>query len=531
MIKRLLLLTLGLCSVVTASPLRSEIYMQNNGGLYDHISPLLVDKTHASAIDNVTLDDRGQLSKRNGYTVVQSTFGMLGFSTWTVTGGAFHKASAGPDFFAVVVGTAVYRATTAFSSYTAISGTGVNATTITATTTNLAQATQLQDSVVFCNEVDKPFYVQATGNAQAISTSTFSAAKTCATYGAYLVAANTAESSTAFPNRVRWSDINNINSFPPLNYIDVEPDNGDAIVGLVAFDESVYIFKKYSIYRMLITGQDGPDAFIIRPVARNIGAWSKNSIKAIPNVGVIFLSQSVAYLLSDSGLSPIGDKIQRTFDTVQRSMWANAVAEVYPKKYQYWLAVSTAGSVNTEVLVYDYIQSAWTIYDNMNVAMLAQAEDNTGKPLLISGDYTASTFKQDTGSADSLRGTSSAISAAYTTPNFTISSPDITKNFKYLYVYAVGDSNYTLTVKAAYDFSNTYEYTQSVAVGSSSAFYDTGLYDAASALYPASGMSFVRLELNRSAKAIRLQFLNSTSGEAFGLIGWTLVYSPEDYTQ
>ncbi len=524
--RKLLLGLLLLPSIGLGAQLQSQRFFANNGGLVDHLSPLRIPDNTATDINNITMDDRGQLSKRNGYSVIASTSAMIGFSTWSVNGGGYHNASSGNNFFAVVVGTAVYKTSTALGSWTSVSG--INS--ITATVTNLAQVTDLQDSLVFCNEVDKPFYLKSTGVATAISTDTFSAAKTCGTYGAYLVVGNTTESSVAFPSRVRWSDINNINSFPALNYIDVEPDDGDKIVAIIAFDESIYIFKHRAIYKMLITGLDGPDAFIIRPLSRNIGAWAKNSVRVIPSVGIAFLAQNTAYLLNNDGLNPIGDPIQRTFDTVSRGNWANAVGGVYPHKYQYWLAVSTAGATNTEVLVYDYVQKNWTIFTNMNVNMLAQTEDSSGQNILVSGDYMATAYKQDTGSTDNPGGVASGISASYTTANLLMGgTPEITKGFKYLYIFTQGDVNYTLNVKAAYDYISTYEYSKDVQIGSAGSVYGTGIYD--TDVYPASGVNVTRLELNRSSQAIKIKFSNATSGEVFGVIGWTVVYSLEDYKQ
>lgn len=531
--RRLILLFSAFLAVNSyANPLESKRTFKNVGGLIDHISPFLTPDGNASEIQNITMDDRGLLSKRTGYTVIDSTYALMvssfsvASSSRFVNGGTYHTATSGNSFFTVIAGTDVYRIGNTFSSYSKITGT----LSLTNSASNLAQATHLQDRAVFCNESDKPFYIQATGNATQISTSTFTAAKTCTTYGVYLVVGNTTESAISYPSRVRWSDINDINSFPALNYIDVEPDDGDKIVGVISFDESVYIFKHRSIYRMLITGLDGPDAFIIRPVSRNIGSWAKNSIRVIPNVGIAFLAQNTAYLLSDSGLNPIGDPIQRTFDSVSRAMWPYAVAEVYPKKYQYWLAVSTANSINSEVLIYDYVQNNWTIYNNMTIQMLAQAEDSTGQNILISGDQFGVTYKQDNGSTDNARGSSSTIVGFYTTANlYTMETPDITKGFKYLYVYTVGDQNYTLNVKAAYDFSTTYEYDQDITVGSASALYDTGVYD--TDIYPASGYTVTRLELNRVSRSIRLKFSNTTSGEIFGLLGWTIVFDNEDYRQ
>ena len=41
---------------------------------------------------------------------------------------------------------------------------------LTNSVTNLAQKTDLNDHLIFCNESDKPFYVDSTGNATTIST-------------------------------------------------------------------------------------------------------------------------------------------------------------------------------------------------------------------------------------------------------------------------------------------------------------------------------------------------------------------------
>lgn len=525
MIKKLLLsLSLSGLSVLPlkADQLQSRRYLANNGGLINHISPLLVPSNAATSIENISMDDRGDLIKRNGYTIIQSTTA-LGPSTWTVVGGGYHTASTGTSYFAVVVGTDIYK-TTNYISWSKITGIA----SLTNLTTNFAQVTDFNDASIFCNELDTPTYVTANANGLQITTNTFSNAKTCATYGNYLVAANTIEGSVNFPNRVRWSDINNQNSFPILNYIDVEYGDGDKIVSIVSFDESVYIFKQRSIYQMLITGNAGANAFIIRPVARNIGAWAKMSVKPIPNVGIAFLAQNTEYLLNDSGVTPIGDKIQRTFDTIQRSQWQNAIGGVYPKKYQYWLAVSTAGTTNTEVLVYDYIQQNWTIYDDMNLSMLAQGVSTTGDNILLSGGPSATVWQQDNGTIDeeyTIVGTS--ITATYTTGQLFADTVDITKNFKYLYLVTTGDHNYNLTLNVAYNLNSTYENQQTISIGSSTSIYDTGVYD--TTVY-ASGISTItRIELNRSARVMQIQFQQSDTQGSFGVIGWTVVYSNEDY--
>lgn len=501
-----------------ASQLQSKQFYNLGGGLSAHVSPFLIQEGAASQIVNLSLDSQGQLIIRSGYDFVGRV------STFTaVTGGGYHNPASGNNFFAVVVGTGVYRTSNSFGgSFTNVTST----VTVTNSRTNLAQHTALNDVIVFCNESDAPFRVTASTSAYALGNAP-SGAKTCSTLSNYLVLGNTTESGTAYPSRIRWSDINTTESWPALNFIDVEPNDGDKIVSIVSFDDSVYIFKKRSIYRMLITGQDGPDAFIIRPVVRNIGAWAKNSVRVLPNVGIVFLAQNTVYVLNDAGLDPIGHDIQETIDLIQRTEWGNAIGAVYPKHYEYWLAVSTSGTTNSTVLVYNYVQKVWTTYDGMHVNMLEQAESSTGDNVLISGDYLGSVYKQDTGTADYPGDVQTPITMSYTTGDITFGVPELTKNFKYLYLVTKADLNADITVQAYYDYDTSAVTTLPIPVGTSSAEYDTAIYD--TDRYPNTAIAMQRTELNRSAKAIKLKFTASTSDANINIIGWSLVYTPEDY--
>src|SRR5258706_15303140 len=109
MLKRIIpLLFINLNVWAVSSPLQAKRYFQNNGGIIDHISPLLVPENKASAINNFTLDDRGQLTARAGFNILNST-GILTSTSAVVTGGGYHNAAVGTSFFAIIVGTNVYR--------------------------------------------------------------------------------------------------------------------------------------------------------------------------------------------------------------------------------------------------------------------------------------------------------------------------------------------------------------------------------------------------------------------------------------
>ncbi len=86
----------------------------------------------------------------------------------------------------------------------------------------------------------------------------------------------------------------------------------------------------------------------------------------------------------------------------------------------------------------------------------------------------------------------------------------------------------TTTVEASFDYSTTYEYSQNISLGQVGALYDTAIYD--TDIYPSINYKVARIEINRSAKAIKLRFSESSTN-SFGIIGWALVYSLEDWKQ
>ena len=517
MFKKLALL-IGLCLSPVFGAYQSERLFDNTGGLVDRYSPILMPNKAASDIQNIHFDTRGQLIKRAGYDKNNVSYLTLS----TVTGGGYHQSTTGTSFMAVVVGTNVYTTGNTFGgTYTTVTGTA----TLTASINNLAQMTSFNDWAVICNESDPPIQVNATVGYRITAVST--GAKTCESYNNYLLLGNLSEGGVTYGSRFRWSDLGVIGTWPANNYIDIEPSDGDSIVAIKRFQQNVYIFKKRSIYEAIQTGGSGAEAFIVRPIARGIGAYAKNSVQVINNTGIVFLGQNGVYMFDGSNFEFISDPIQRTVDGFNRSRFPYAVGAVYPPKNQYWLSFSDGSDTqNQTILIYDYIQQAWSVYEGIYANALITAEDNNGNVVLFSGDYAGSVYKQDTGTSDEPSGNTTNISAFYATANYALGAPEIDKNFKYLYVFSRATVQSAITVDVAYNYVGGYQDTYSLNIGEAGAVWGTAVWG--TDVWPGTAVQVQRIELNRRGKAIRLKF-SENSDTQLGILGWSIVYTNEDY--
>lgn len=498
--------------------LHSERFFDNTGGLIDRYSPILVPVKSASDIQNIHLDERGQLLKRRGYSLNNTT----DLTHSTTTGAGYHQSTTGTSFFAVIVGTNIFTTGNTFGgTYTTVTGT----ITLTNNINNLAQFTNISDYGVFCNESDPPIQVRSGSAFRIPNVST--GAKTCEGYNNYLLIGNLVEGTVTFGSRLRWSDLGAIGTWPSNNYIDIEPDDGDSIVAIKRYQNNLYVFKKHSIYEAIQTGGAGAEAFIVRPIARGIGAWAKNSVKAINTKGIVFLGSNGVYLFDGNNFDFISDQIQHRIDGLNRTRYTYAVGEVYSVKNQYLLSITDGVDIkNSTILAWDYIQQAWSVYSGIKANTLASAEDSDGHVVLFSGDYNGDIYKQDTGTTDNPNGASTPIASFYASPHLHFGTPELDKTFKYLYIFSKATTVTDLTIDIGYNFQDSYRDNKVISIGGANALWGSGIWGTDA--WPGTSVQVQRIEINRTGKAIKFKF-SDNSDTQLGVLGYVVVYAIEDY--
>jgi len=192
-------------------------------------------------------------------------------------------------------------------------------------------------------------------------------------------------------NEVRFSAPNQPEVFPIDNVFQIGDSDMGAVTGIYPTKNALVVFKARGIY--LIKG-DPRSGFFAQTLTRDVGCSAPNTIKEVPGVGLVFLSDAGVYALAgaleNTGTAtkvvhlstPIPDQIKR----INRSAIINACAVVYHADKEYWLAVPTIGNIrNTQVLVYHYEIGAWSIRNNFPINCMVETKDHRG--YLIFGSY------------------------------------------------------------------------------------------------------------------------------------------------
>lgn len=187
-------------------------------------------------------------------------------------------------------------------------------------------------------------------------------------------------SSDDHPARVWWSAANSPERFPATNYFDFGNTSGGEITGLYAHKELVLIFREDAIDALTPTGQLS-QPFTVTPVVQGIGTRASNSIQAVPNLGVIFLSSSGFYLIQGnfSGGSQIAVQklslgLGHEFGTINQNALSKACATFNRWDNEYWCQVPAYGNTyNSLGFVYHADANAWTTRTNVPAACFTQS--------------------------------------------------------------------------------------------------------------------------------------------------------------
>lgn len=181
---------------------------------------------------------------------------------------------------------------------------------------------------------------------------------------------------------VRWSApdgfaLTGHKVWPTLNIEVLADKDSSPVSALFPFDQDMMVFKSDSMWRMVYTGQNFQQMNTYRGVKTisGTGCVSQNSICDIKG-NLFLLAEDGVYRFDGVHAVKLSDRIQKYIDKIVPGRRAHATAVHWKKKSCYLLAVTTTGSaVNNLILVYDYKNDSWWVWDNIEVMGWLNLED------------------------------------------------------------------------------------------------------------------------------------------------------------
>lgn len=192
------------------------------------------------------------------------------------------------------------------------------------------------------------------------------------------------------PGVVAYSTPLYVENFPAANYFRVP----DEVTGLYAVRNGLLVFCARRIF--LITGDPVNGFDPPRVLIPDTGCSAPNTIREIPGVGLVFVSDAGVHLLT--GISIVGDApaqivhisqdIQDFWKSrVNTSALVGAVGCVVTSKKAYWLALPVDGQpLNSMVYCYHYEQGFWTAIPDMPVSCMVETGDHRSMLMFGSAD-------------------------------------------------------------------------------------------------------------------------------------------------
>lgn len=485
------------------------------GGLNTKSPSTAVAVNEASDLDNIALLPSGGFRSRYGSALINTA--MMGSGS-SVHGLGYFRIVGGSDFLVTVAGTKIYKSTAFVPTQTDITDT----LTVTDGKDNLWTLTAKNDLFIGVGGApDVPFKWSGSGNAAVLAGSPPS--------GSFGLTANNyffIGSTSSNPSRIYWSILGDPEDWSGTGSgsQDVSKNDGDTLVGAAPLaNNRLMCFKQNTIHELQITAPPFP----LFQKFKGAGAVSK---MAIVNTGDMIyfvtpqprLMATDGYRIYDSsnpGPTGITDKIDPTWDALNKSRLNVIQAMYYPRLNQIWILCSYGTSTtNNYCIIWDMNRKAWyrnTTGFSMNALTLAQDQ------YPVSGDYAGFIYQLDkTGKYSDAVGTgntSTSITDYWTSGWIGHEKLLNLKVIPYLEMNFVAQDSGTIDFSYGYDFNPSLK-GSSVSMTATGAKFDVDTFD--DGMFYAGGEKTPRVWLKGFGKFVQFKFSHTSTAEPIQFNGF-----------
>jgi len=299
--------------------------------------------------------------------------------------------------------------------------------------------TTLSSTLIITNKLDAPQKWTGTG-ATATLGGTPPHGQYAATHKNYAFMAHT----TANPSRLQWSDVLAIETWGALSFIDISPNDGDWITGLLSFDDYLIITKQRSVWALV---GSGPSDFEVRRLHSGTGCIAPRSLTRAGDMFGFAFTEGY-YLSNLSQVTLITERLKDTWDGLNKRRLSLIAAAYFDHKLRFDVP-NGASIYNNKRIIYDTIRKCLLLESFSDHASCYAKFTEAGQEILLYGHANEGQLSQaDDGTSDA----GSAIGFEWKTKHFNFGSSAAEKKVRNLYLAIVpAASAVTLSVYCIVD--------------------------------------------------------------------------------
>ena len=300
-------------------------------------------------------------------------------------------------------------------------------------------------------------------------------------------------------------------------YLDIAPNDGQAITGVIPLKNNLIVFKEDSCYRIYHAGGDN---YSFERISPNIGCIAPKTICAVENK-LMFLSRNGAYATDGFYVEYIGKKMENQFQNIDQDIISSACAvnHIADKEYRITLPYSESGeslTTNTHSFCHNYSKEFWSLFDTTVYTFYAKLNNNT-----YLGKETGEVFQiRRFDSAFDFRDDFDAISAEIRTKWYDLNAPS-SRKFFYKFVTHVYQPDFAsdTVIGYSYDFADGFDTLGTFSVNIS----PWGRFAWGRSLWGYQKSIPVRYSPSpKKANYGRFQFSNENKDETLEILGWSI---------
>lgn len=170
-------------------------------------------------------------------------------------------------------------------------------------------------------------------------------------------------------NRIIWSEVEDMSSFPIQNNIWLESNDGDYITGMVKFFSDQTGFKSTPLHELAITKNNSfykivpsSSGYDLYYVAKGIGCVAPRSLVSVEGKLIIFLHWKGVYAYDGNKVHLLSDKIEPLIKGINQANIYKSAGVYYDRHY--WLSYpDSSDTTNNKTIVLNVETGAWTKAD------------------------------------------------------------------------------------------------------------------------------------------------------------------------